>query len=189
MKYTSKTGTVWDTNLMGLLIDKCDNCNKTGIGKKLMDKDMLCDHCYYDEKTMECEECGKEISAFDYNDFNGMCAWCADGYQLITCQLCGEPIPVEKKEHACRICRKCEQVKKDAANNSVDEVCKCSNCSAVISYDVSNDTMKKYGDGLCKHCYYMSEIYECDSCGREITKFEVDYNSGECYQCNPEELG
>lgn len=64
---------------------------------------------------------------------------------------------------------------------SIDFV-KCSNCSSPTPVNI----VEKYGNGLCKNCYYHSEIYECSSCGREITKFEVDNNNGECYECNPE---
>ena len=59
---------------------------------------------------------------------------------------------------------------------------KCSNCSSLIPISV----IENYGDKLCKHCYLNSFIYECDTCGREITKFETDYNNGECYNCNPD---
>ena len=79
MKYKSKTGSEYDTNIMGLLVDRCDNCNELGIGKKLMDNDMMCNHCYYEEELFECEECGREITAFDYNDFRGLCGYCKDG--------------------------------------------------------------------------------------------------------------
>ena len=49
MKYKSKQGQTWDTNLIGLLVDRCDSCNALGFGKKLMDNDMLCNNCYYGE--------------------------------------------------------------------------------------------------------------------------------------------
>ena len=80
MKYKSKQGQTWDTNLMGLLVDRCDNCNKIGFGKKLMDNDMLCEKCYWNEEICECETCGREITNADYVDFSGECGYCHDGY-------------------------------------------------------------------------------------------------------------
>ena len=76
MKYKSKMGVTWETNLMGLLVDRCDNCNALGFGKKLMDNDMLCNTCYYGEEIYECVTCGSEMTAFDYNDFDGLCERC-----------------------------------------------------------------------------------------------------------------
>ena len=83
MKYKSKSGSVYDTNIMGLLIDRCDNCNKVEFGKKLMDNDMLCNNCYWNEEIMECETCGREISTADYNDFHGECMYCNGFYDAI----------------------------------------------------------------------------------------------------------
>ena len=61
------------------IIGRCDNCMKLGFSKKLLDHDNLCEHCYYDELICGFEECGREITAFDYNDFRGLCGYCKDG--------------------------------------------------------------------------------------------------------------
>ena len=108
MKYTSKQGQIWETNLMGMLVDRCDNCNKTGFGKKLMDHNMLCGECYYDKCTCVCEECGREISAFDYNDYQGLCGYCHNGTEVQVCEQCGNEFTVFENSSDC-ICEQCNK--------------------------------------------------------------------------------
>lgn len=61
-----------------------------------------------------------------------------------------------------------------------DDIKRCGNCNARVINYYNNEVE------LCNHCYYLSEIYECSECGREITMFEIDFNNGECYICNPD---
>lgn len=89
MKYKSKQGQTWDTNLMGLLVDRCDSCNALGFGKTLMDNNMLCNNCYYNKDICKCEDCGREITTFDYNDYGGLCGYCYNGVEIYECNQCG----------------------------------------------------------------------------------------------------
>ena len=67
-------------SLISRIVDRCDNCKSLKLSVMLDNNDNLCRHCYYEEAICECEECGREITAFDYNDFGGLCGYCHDKY-------------------------------------------------------------------------------------------------------------
>ena len=59
---------------------RCSNCNSFELSKTLNKHDDLCESCYYDKSICNCENCGREITPFDYNDFEGLCGYCYEGY-------------------------------------------------------------------------------------------------------------
>lgn len=61
------------------IFSKCEHCGEWTLTSCKNRLNGLCRVCYYHTELYECETCGREITKFDYDDFNGECGYCHDG--------------------------------------------------------------------------------------------------------------
>lgn len=88
------------------LIKRCSCCGKKFIKDRSNGWD-CCADCYFNQETVTCIECGKEITKFDFDDFSGLCGNCHDDVSV--CKICGRE--TTRTNNFGWVCLNCKEAK------------------------------------------------------------------------------